>query len=78
MTATEEERPGSAAAEIAGYREWARKGGRRGGFECKVITRAAAPARMAADSRVLFKDGTAGGPPKAAARAGLAGAGTSS
>jgi hypothetical protein len=78
MTATEEELPGSAAAEIAGYREWARKGGRRGGFECKVITRAAAPARMAADSRVLFKDGTAGGPPKAAARAGLAGAGTSS
>jgi hypothetical protein len=80
MTATEEELPGSAAAEVAAYRRWARKGGQRGRFACAVVTKAAAPALapdMAADERVLFKDGASGGP-KEAARAGLAGAGTSS
>jgi hypothetical protein len=80
MTATEEELPTSAAAEVAAYRRWARKGGQRGRFACAVVTKAAAPALapdMAADERVLFKDGASGGP-KEAARAGLAGAGTSS
>jgi hypothetical protein len=83
MTAAEEDLagPASAAAEVAAYRRWARKGGQRGQFACAVVTRASAPALapdMAADERVLFKDGSPGGPGKAPARAGLAGAGTSS
>jgi hypothetical protein len=80
MTATEEELPGSAAAEIAAYRRWARKGGQRGRFACAVVTKASAPALapdMAADERVLFKDGDSGGP-KAPASRGLAGSGTRS
>jgi hypothetical protein len=68
----------SAEAEVTAYRTWARRGGPRGTFTCNVVTKASVAALapdMAADGRVLFKDADG---PKAPARRGLAGAGTSS
>lgn len=53
----------------------ARRASRTGSFVCNVLTKADAPPEMAADERVVFKDGD---DPKAHARRGLAGAGTSS
>jgi len=75
MTRTAED---LAATEVAAYRRWARKGGPRGVFTCNVVTKASAGGlapEMAADGRVVFKDGD---DPKAHARRGLAGAGISS
>jgi hypothetical protein len=61
---------GEAADEVKAYRRWAAKGGPRGQFTCNVITSASAPGvapDMAADGRVVFKDGSGGdaGGPKA-------------
>lgn len=83
--ALEDITPASAASdEVSAYRNWVRKQRSRpqGGaqFRCNVVTSASVAALapdMAADDRVVFKDGSPGGPGKAESQAaGLAGAGT--
>lgn len=65
-TAKSEPAPGSAAMELAAYRRWVRRGAPRGQFTCKAVGRPDAPPEMAADARVVFKDG--GGPKRPAGR----------
>jgi hypothetical protein len=68
-------RPVSRAAELKALKSWAgHHRGRAGGqFVCEVLTRADAP-HLAADQRIVFKDG--GGQGKALAGTGPAGRGT--